>query len=97
MFECKMFSIVTQWTIFVSSSFQVKNDSTISANAYIFCHANRMSCLFKKYVDNPVSAVVNCLWLVSDKFCYSSYDLLALYIININLLICLSKLMHKCV
>jgi len=61
MSERKMFSIVTQWTIFVSSSFQVKNDSAIPANAYIFCHASRMSCLFKNYVANPVSAVVNCL------------------------------------
>jgi hypothetical protein len=33
---------MTHWTIFVFPSFQVKNDSAISANAYIFCHANRM-------------------------------------------------------
>jgi hypothetical protein len=29
-------------TIFVYPSFQFKNDSAISANPYIFCHANRM-------------------------------------------------------
>jgi hypothetical protein len=31
---------VTHWTVFVFPSFQVKNDSTISANPYIFCHVN---------------------------------------------------------
>jgi hypothetical protein len=31
-----MFSIVTHWTVFVFPSFQVKNDSTISANPYFF-------------------------------------------------------------
>jgi hypothetical protein len=35
-----MFPIVTHWTIFVFPSFQVKNDSAISANPYIFANGD---------------------------------------------------------
>jgi len=40
--ECEVFPLVTYWTIFVLPPFQVENDSAISANPYIFYHANRM-------------------------------------------------------
>ena len=40
--ECEVFPMVTYWTIFVLPALQVENDSEISANPYIFYHANRM-------------------------------------------------------
>jgi hypothetical protein len=38
--ECEMFHMVTYWTCLVLHALLVENESVISANPYIFYHAN---------------------------------------------------------